>query len=229
MKNAIVSFANSTNYYINGLARLNESLRLNFDGDFLGFIGENTIGAPPHWQNPYAFKIYAIQKALEAGYTKILWLDSSVFAIKPVQPIFDEIGKDGFIFQDSGHWLGHWTSDRVLDYHGITRDSAMEIRMIGNAGFLGLDYDNEQARQFFSRWKKSMQDGMFTGSWTNEGSTESQDPRCRGHRHDMSNSSAIIYNMGLLPLMKHGEQWLQYAGPYDQTKNETIILKAQGL
>lgn len=228
-KSCIVSFANSTRYYIKGLARLNESLRVNFDGDFLGFIGESSVGAPLHSENPYAFKIYCIQKAIDAGYENILWLDSSVFAIKNVKPIFDEIENNKFIFQDSGHWLGTWTNDATLNYFNITRNDAMEIRMVGNAGFLGINILNEKAKEFFGLWKKSMEEGYFKGAWTNENKQESENELCLGHRHDMSCSSSVIHNMGLTSMMKGGEEILQYAGLYDAVLNDTIIFKAQGL
>lgn len=227
-KNAIISFANSKNSYIEKLARLSESLRHNFDGDFLGFINEATVGSPLHTEVPYAFKIYCWRRAMEAGYENILWCDTSCFAIKNVQPVFDEIEKDGFIFQDSGHWLGQWANDFSLKYFGITRDEAMEIRMIGNAGFLGMNTKNSIAQLFFQTWEKSMHDGCFVGAWTNADNSESEDERCRGHRHDMTNSSAIVYKMALTDLMKSGQEWLQYAGLFDETLNETIIFKAQG-
>lgn len=225
----IISFANSTNNYIKGLARLSESLRHNFDGDFLGFINESTLGAPSHHKNPYAFKVYAFRKAIQQGYNQILWLDSSAFAIKNVQPVFDEITKDGFIFQDAGHFLGHWTNDKTLAYFGISRDEAMEIKMIGNAGFLGLDMTNTFAQTILEEWERAMLKGFFKGKWNNDHQTESLDERCRGHRHDMSCSSSIIHNLGIGHMKKHGEQWLQYAGLYDETINDTIIFKAQGL
>jgi hypothetical protein len=229
MNNCIVTLATQKNNYIKGMARLAESLRNNFDGDFLGFTSELSVGAPLHAENPYAFKIYAIEKALEIGYTKILWLDSSCFAIRNMQPVFEAIENDGFIFQDSGHWLGQWTNDRTLEYFGISRDEAMGIRMIGNAGFLGFDFENPNAAMFFANWKLAMMEGFFKGAWTNTDRSESEDDRCRGHRHDMSCSSAMVYKMGLTELMKGGEEWLQYAGPYYPTLNETIILKAEGL
>ena len=225
----IVSFANSRGNYVKALARLSESLRDNFDGDFIAFIGERSIGAPLHLDNPYAFKIYAIQKAIDAGYTEVLWLDSSCFAIKNVQPIFDEIKKDGFIFQESTYLLGNWTNDRTLDAFGVTRDEAMDIMMVGNAGFLGMDFTTDVANVFFEKWKVCMEKGYFKGSWDNNDKTESDDERCTGHRHDMSCSSAIIHQMGLAGLMKKENEWLQYAGVFDQTANETIIIKAQGM
>lgn len=229
-KNCIVSFANSSRYYIKGLDRLNESLRNNFtDGDFLGFINEATIGAPNHEVLPYGFKVYAIQKAIDAGYQNILWLDSSVFAIKNVKPIFDDIENMGFIFQDAGHLLGNWANDFTLNYFDITRDAAMEMKMIGNAGFLGLNMNNDIGKEIFKRWKQSMEAGTFKGKWKNEDNSESHDNRCLGARHDMSSSSAIVHQMGLAMHMKSGEEILQYAGLYDEVLNDKIILKAQGI
>lgn len=226
-KKCIVSFANQKGYYINGLARLNESLRNNFDGDFLGFIGEASVGAPLHTDNPYAFKIYCIQKAIDAGYTQILWLDSSCFAIKNVQPVFGHIGKQGYIMQDAGHWIGEWTNDRTLKYFGVTRDDMMNVKCHGNAGFLGLNFENGTTRIFFDRWRESMIAGMFKGAWTNENHSESTDERCRGHRHDLSCGSIIRYQLGME--LQSGEEWLQYAGLYDEVLNDSIIFKAQGI
>lgn len=227
-KQAIISFANSAGNYVKGLARLSESLRNNFDGDFIGFIGEASIGAPPHSENPYAFKIYAFQKAIEAGYEKILWVDSSCFAVANVQPVFDEIERDGFIFQEAGQMLGKWTNDKTLAYFGITRDEAMDMRMVGNAGFFGLNMNNPTAKTFFDAWLIAMEYGLFKGTWNNSENTESLDERCEGHRHDMSVSSCLVNILGLSGLMKKGNEWLQYAGPYDKTLNDTIIFKAQG-
>lgn len=216
-KNAIVSFSNSRGNYAKGIARLSDSLRDNFpNGDFLGFIGESSVGAPLHIESNYAFKIHATQKAIDAGYSRILWLDASCFAISPVQPLFDEIERDGFIFQNAGHALGTWCNDKTLDYFGITRDEAMSVKLIGNAGFLGFDYATVEGKEFWQMYKGSMERGYFHGDWKN-------------HRHDISCATAILHNMGKLHLMKEGDEWLQYGGIYDKTLNETIIIKAQGM
>lgn len=210
---AIISFANSKGYYMQRLSRLSDSLRDNFDGDFLAFVGEASLGAPLHSENPYAFKIYAFEKALEAGYTQILWLDSSCFAIKNAQPIFDYIAQHGHIAQNSGHYLGTWCNDATLSYFGLSREQANGMLMIGNAGFLGLDFTRPSSQTFFNAWREAMKAGMFKGSWED-------------HRHDMSCSSASWHGMGFN--MVGGEEFLQYAGLYDQVLNDSIILKAQG-
>lgn len=228
-RRCIVSFANKNGNYIKGIARLGESLRNNFNGEFLAFVNEYALGCPPHSVMPYGFKIHGIQKAIDAGFDQILWLDSSCYAIKNVEKIFTVIEAEGFIFQEAGHMLGTWTNDVTLKHFGISRDQAMNIPMIGNAGFLGLNMRNAQAKQFFIRWKQAYQDGLFHGSWSNEHKSESQDERCKGHRHDMSCSSALVHTMGLSHLIKPGDQWLQYAGPYDETGNDSIIIKAQGI
>lgn len=227
MKKAIVSFANSNGNYIQSLARLGESLRNNFDGDFLGFINEASVGAPLHKNNPYAFKLKCIQKAIYAGYEQILWLDSSCFAIQNVQPIFDIIQNDGYVMQDSGHYLGNWCNDATLNYSGITRDKAMDIKMYGNAGFLGLSMESGISRAFFDKWNEYADLGYFKGEWNNDKKTESEDDRCLGHRHDMSCGS-IVANI-LQMKMQPGDSLLQYTGVYDKALNDSIIIKAQGM
>lgn len=226
---AIVSLANNRGNYQKALSRLGESLLNNFDGEFVGFMSESAVGAPKHKDNPYAFKIYAIEHVLNQGYKQILWLDSSVFAIKNVQPVFDEIAQNNFIFQEAGQFVGRWANDKTLQHFGLTRDEAMDMLMLGNAGLLGINFDSEIGREFFRRWKESMLAGCFVGEWKNDKKTESQDERCDGHRHDMSCSSIIANQMGLTYLYKRGNELLQYAGLYDETANETIIFKAQGM
>lgn len=227
-RQCIVTYADRKNNYVRGVSRLVDSLRYNWDGGLLAFIGEETLpGCPHHADNPYAFKIYAIQAAIDAGYSQILWLDSSCFAIQPVKPIFDHISEHGYIMQDAGHFIGVWTNDRTLQYFGLSRDSVMESRCYGNAGFLGLNFESEICKTFFSEWHKAMEAGMFKGGWTNNEKTESQDERCRGHRHDLSCGSIVANRLGMQ--LQSSQEWLQYGGPYDQRLNDKIYIMAQGL
>jgi len=227
-KNCIISFANSRGAYIDRLARLSNSLRENFDGEFLSWIGEDSLGCDKHFDNPYSFKIHAFNKAKEMGYTKILWLDSSVFAVNKVQKIFDDVERQGIVCQDAGHLLGNWSSNESLEYFAITRDEAMGMKCIGNAGLLALDFDNPIAVEFFNRWEASMLAGMFKGLWTNTKNVMGEDERIKGHRHDLTCSSAIINLMGKFHLAYQGDEVLMYGGLYDALLNDTIIFKAQG-
>ncbi len=228
-KRAIVSFANKNGNYAKGIARLSDSLRDNFNGDFLGWIGEGSLGCKPHLKDNYSFKIKAMDKAIDLGYRYILWLDASCFAIKNVDPLFELIKRDGILMQNSGHNLGTWTNDKTLDYFGISRDEAMNMPMFGNAGMFGIDMQNPLGIGFYKMYRLSMLNGMFNGAWTNIAKTESQDIRCQGHRHDNSCGSAIANLMHITDLYHAGDKLLQYGGEKDKVLNQTIIIKAQGL
>lgn len=186
------------------------------------------IGSPTHQQDPYGFKLYAIQKAVEQGATTILYCDSSIWAIKDPTPLFEIIEEEGYLMQEAGHMVGRWANDECLNYFGITREEANKIPMYGNAGLLGLDmrklgyvtkearsiddFGNLTAHLFFERWFHSLNAGAFRGTWDN-------------HRHDMTCGSIIANQLGMK--YKSGNEILAYAGPNDQV-NESIILKAQG-
>lgn len=211
----IITFCNDRGNYRAGAARLAMSLEEHWNhGSWLILNGEEQIGAPLHKENPYAFKIYAIEKALSMGYDEILYLDSSVFAVKDVEPAFDMIRNQGYLMQYSGHFVGQWCNDQTLKYYEYTRQEAMSMPMYGNAGMLGLDFKDPLVRLFFKKWKQAMLDGMFKGSWDD-------------HRHDMTCGSIIAYRLDMK--FEPGDQILQYAAPEDAPNNDSIIFYAQGL
>lgn len=191
------------------------------------FDREEEVCAPNHEDNPYAFKVYSFDFALKCGFKNILWVDSSVYVINDISPIFKQINERGYIMQDSGFVVGNWANDKCLEYFGISRDEAMLMPMYGNAGLLGLNFGFEICKDFFNTWKKSMLDGMFKGAWNNDSKSESLDDRCLGHRHDMVCGSIIANKLGMSYVK--ADEILQYASPSDEVLNDTIILKAEGL
>lgn len=221
MRNAIITLATHHGNYVSGLSRLSNSLRNNFDGDFLAWVHEYALGAPLHIENPYAFKVYAFKRAFELGYDNVLWLDCSAFAVKNVQPIFERIEKAGCFFQEAGHWLGEWSNDRLLKYFSLSRDEAMALPMV-MGGIIGLRKDTIILKYL----QDCMEQGVFKGSWNNDNKTESDDERCKGHRHEMSAVSAIVHEANLYGLVP--PHVIQYAGYYDETP-EHVIIKFQGL
>jgi hypothetical protein len=89
---------------------------------------------------------------------------------------------------------GQWANDRALAYFNVTRDQAMTISTI-YACFLGFNFLSPVAQEFFARWKKACEDGIFIGQWTNATLSESQDTRCTGHRHDQTCAELILHAM----------------------------------
>jgi len=218
MKKAIVNLATQIDRYKFGQERLKKSYINTHQTDevhLLTYIGEGAVGSPSHEKNPYAFKIYAIEDAYKMGFTKVLWLDSSIVFVKNSKPIFDWIDEKGFFFEEAGHWTGSWSNDRTLDYFKITREEAMTMPMF-SAGFTGLDLNNPITMEFFQRWKQSMLDGQFVGEWSN-------------HRHDMTCASIIANQMGLHKQYSGGGNYFAYiGGGYSQPKS-SVICYLQGL
>jgi hypothetical protein len=80
----------------------------------------------------------------------------------------------------------------------VSRDQAMEITSIW-ACFMAFDFAVPAAREFFRRWKQAADSGLFRGLHSNDEKTESQDPRCRGHRHDQTCAELSAYMVGISP------------------------------
>jgi hypothetical protein len=215
-KQCVVSFADSAGSYRKKLQRLEQSLKGNFDGDFLGFTDYKQIGSPRHDEIPYAFKPYAIQKAIDLGYEQILWCDSPLWAVKSIQPVFDYIEKEGYVFFDNiGHPLGMWCNDRTLKNFGIDREESFHVRQImaccmGMAANHGDKYKYRgkiEPKDIFSDYKGNR--AFYIGEWENDELTESQDRRVRGHRHDQAVMSCVLHTNNV-PILKGQDTFFAY-------------------
>jgi hypothetical protein len=173
--------------------------------DVFVFTEESEIQSPSHKENPYAFKVYAVEAMRRAGYRFVLWCDSILKPTRPIEEILPEVAQTGVYLAQDGWKTGQYANDRALEYFGVSRDEAMNISSIW-ACFMGFDFSNPIAHDFFARWKKACTDGIFRGKWNNKDQSESQDPRCKGHRHDQSCAELIAYKMNLplsRPVLSH--------------------------
>lgn len=199
----VVSFADGVGHYAKALMRLERSLtQTGFTGTFKGINDYGHIGSPLHKGSPdavpYAFKALSIKKAIEEGARFILWCDSVVYATKSIEPIFEQIERDGYLFFDNiGYSIGDYTSDSCLAKFGMSREEAFESKMI-MACVMGFDVDNPVAMDFINRYVSAALDGIsYHGDWHNQNCQVSNDMRVKGHRHDQSVASIIIKQMGL--------------------------------
>lgn len=223
MKTCIINLASNNSWYPKGQKRLKDSLNeYGYNGDLLFFKSESEIKSPSHKSVPYAFKPYAFKYAERLGYTKILWLDASFWAIKKIDLVFDHIINNGYILENSGHKVGIWSTDICLNKFNINREEAMEISMFV-AGFLGLNLENDISKEFLNRWyEKAKEKITFQGEWRNENKSVSQDERVQGHRHDMTVGSIIAkkyLNMNYLA----ENTYISYYGFYEKYKNDKNI------
>lgn len=175
--------------------RLNSSLNsVGYSGGRLIYSGRLPEGSPTHQENPYAFKIYAIEQALKLGYKQILWVDSSLYPVRPLDDIINYINDKGFYMFRTGYNLAHSVSDRTLKYAGIDRDIAERITEYAS-GCVGLNFNKLDSKAVFDTWEQYMLDGQFKGSRSHD--NQSNDPRFLFHRQDQSCLSLAMSIWGM--------------------------------
>ena len=160
------------------------------------FTDYDAIKSPQHRDNPYAFKVYALETVRKFGYKTVLWCDSVLRLVRPVESILPIVEETGVYLQKDGWSTSDWANDRCLEYFGLTRDEASKIEGI-YACFMAFNFSHPLTDVFFEKWKKSCDDGIFKGAWKNDKQTESSDPRCKGHRHDQVCAEIITHQMDI--------------------------------
>jgi hypothetical protein len=195
-KVAFVSFA--TGIYIEKQKRLEFSVR-KFGYDIFTYTTFESIGSPTHEESPYEFKLHAIRAVYMKGYDIVIWCDSIIQLLRPITSWIPEIQKRGVYLQKDGHRLGNWANDRALEEFGVKRDDVMEEGTTIYACVMAFDFRNPITKHFFYRWKDCANKGLFRGKWHNQHRSESQDPRCEGHRHDQTCAELVARELKIEP------------------------------
>jgi hypothetical protein len=209
-------------WFAKGVERLERSL--NFVGSPIPWHtwkNEYPPNSPSHEQFPYAFKISAIDWAIEAGYTHILWVDASFWAVKSPMTIFDIIDEQGFYCFRTGYNLGQTISDSVLATLRLTRDQVADANEWAG-GFLGFRMDNPDGARLYRLWKSYVESGLSKGSRNHDG--QSSDPRFLHFRQDQSCFSLAMYQLGLTN--KYSTEAVAY---WPQHNPEEVIFFLQGI
>lgn len=206
-------------WYPSGIERLKKSL------NYHGWAGAEFLqtelpeGCPRHSENPYAFKIYAFEQAIQKGFTHIVWLDASFWAVKNPMPLFDYINDNGYFFFKTGYNLAQSCNDAILNYAGVNRNQAEKMNE-GATGLVALNMNHPKAYQFFYKWKQYMIDGMFRGSRLHAG--QSRDKRFLFHRQDQSAASLIMNELDM-KISEGGQFEAYYNSDYKGTSNIFFI------
>ena len=206
MKHCIVNF--SDYHYKNGQDRLYKSLKdFNYNGDVIIFNSFEQVGSKSHYEVPYQFKVFSIEKARQMGYDVVLYCDASLYAIKDVMPVIYHIIEKGHLMEFCGFSAGQFSTDSCLNEFNLSRDDAMNIPL-HSAGFTGLNFQNSTTSEFFNTWFKYAQGEVtFKGDWNNNQKQCSEDERCLGHRHDQTTASIIAHQIGMV---RTNPNYMQY-------------------
>jgi hypothetical protein len=212
MKDVICSFASGGRENYNGmLLRLIDSVKEHWAGDMLVYSPDHWfkeykgvkinkgwpkpagIQSLTHSEMPYQFKTALIQEALEMGYERIIWLDSSMQLKKDLTPLFDGVNGLTF-FENLGHPTWKYLSDEA--FHMLNRDGYFgpdyefsDLQMVkqvwGGAFALNFAEKFNLAYSFFNELKEYSLNGSFK-----DGS--SRTPGFVTHRHDQAVMSVLL-------------------------------------
>lgn len=200
------------------MAEAFQAVSITAQPDLLQWTTTYPEGCRPHGEVPYQFKPFAFNQALSKGYDIVIWLDSSIWPKKDIQPVIDLTIKQGYFFIRNGWTAGEWLCDDQLTALGLTRDEALQIpQLIG--GCMALDLRQDHALWFLKSWLDYS--SSFVGEWTNTGKC-SADSRVLGSRHDQAFASVIAHRLGMT-------QWVNPQGWLSYTPSDDVIFAAQGM
>lgn len=219
MPKPIIINAGIGKWYPRGSQRLHKSfIEQGFDGEY------NIWDRWPEWNGPkesiYEVKAAALEHAINNGFRQIIWADSSVWAIKPVQPFVDYIMEHGYWFGQSGYRLSETATDKQLEHFQVDRDWA-DSKPDCASGLFGLNLDDSRAMLFAEMWIQSARIGAFAGGRGHEG--QSQDPRFKFGRQDQSAAGIILAKLGM-PL----SLWSDFAA-FKWEDGEKAIFACEGM
>jgi hypothetical protein len=136
---------------------------------------------PQHKDAPYAFKSYAIQEAIDRGYERIMWADSSTYFLKNPEPYFkisEDIGV--VLFDNPGCPEAVWTSDDCLEHMGCDKEFAKTFWEC-DAFVIIFDFSRPIAKEVFSKYFEHSRCGICLKGLS--GSTREE---FKAHRHDQA-------------------------------------------
>lgn len=204
MKDVICSFSSKgRDDYNRLLLRLIDSCLEHWKGDLLIYSPDHDLseyrgvkihkGWPDpvgiksytHQEMPYQFKTALIQKAVELGYERIIWLDSSMQVKKDLTPLFNPI-TGVTVFENLGHPTYKYLSDKATELLGISEEHLAFLPQIWGGAF-ALDLNNPKASIFFDQIKEFSVNGSFKDG-------TSKRPGFVAHRHDQAVMSVLLHN-----------------------------------
>lgn len=219
-KKAVLINAAWGGWYARGTDRLVRSMihhGWNYDIKIWKDEEPNKIFNPEY---PYSIKMSAISEAVKLGYTRILWMDCSLWVIKDPNKLMEIIADQGGLFIKSGYNLAQTSGDNDLIWSQESRDKAESMPELWSCVF-GFDLNTEQGKNFYKHLFKAWAAGVFFTPRTHSGL--SNDPRFLHARQDQTAVSWAYHKSGYDCLKEPGEILSNY-NIHDKENANTIIL-----
>lgn len=165
-----------------------------------GIVKENIVTR--FQESLYGFKPHAIQKAIDLGYKKVIWLDPSVLPVTPIQVLIDRLDQHPLMVISGNFDVVRMTSQKALDWFGLTENELKDVKHLGGTVYC-FNFNDPKIMEVFNLWKKAEEEGIFG----------TQDDFMRGHWADESCMA--------LAIRKVGAEWIKIKD-YDFINQKTI-------
>lgn len=181
-KTCIVSVAFREPYLQHNFVQEQSICMLNPSVDILYFRdqlphkdGIHTENIVEHFQKSlYGFKPHAIQRAIDAGYKKVIWFDPSVLPTVSVQVLIDALDEHPIIVRSGEEWLPKMCNRKAKDWFGVTDEEIKDEHSVAGTVYC-FNFNDPKAVEVFDMWKKAEEDGIFqdqdafmAGNWADE-------------------------------------------------------------
>lgn len=175
-------------------------------------------------KKPYTIKAAAFIEAERRGYTNILWLDCSVWAIKSPNHIFNVINDEGVYMYQSGYNLAQTATDSDLAFADMKRNYA-ETLIECASNMVGVNLAHEQGRKVFDIFIEANKAGVCSTSRYHDG--QSNDPRFLFGRQDQTAFTIAFHKAGFTKM--YPQNFYSAYHEDGKTYNESVIFLLRGI
>jgi hypothetical protein len=193
--------------YTDQLDRLEASVRNIYPNMPVMFFRNAEVPGRPHRESLYGFKAHAVQRALDQGYNKIIFLDPACILQHPVDYWFDL--KLPVLAVKDDNKLDKMIGKKAMEYYGNPDITGWHL--VGGSLYV-FDFNNDETDSIFDQWYLAEQNGIFGSQ------AEQSSEKINGHRNDESCMAVAMYSHGVEPL---GHD----VARYNQNEDSIIIKK----
>lgn len=168
---------------------LQKKLIESIENNWMGDVWMNPdLPFTPHASIPYAFKYDLIQAAIDRGYTKIWWMDSTMRLNKDISVLLEESDSGLVAFDNLGHPLYKYISDAAVANLPPV-ENLSEIKQIWG-GVTGWNFEKPNILKLFTELQIQIEKGSFNEGGSTRGGFVA-------HRHDQAVLSLLAYRYGI--------------------------------
>ena len=149
-----------------------------------------------HQNRPYGFKPFAVWEAIEKGYTRILWCDSTIRIMKNPDPLWERCAEHGILaWNNEGHplmpytpmFMEKWLTD---NHFSLGHEQIMACCIM-------FDASKDYVRELIEWWVNGAIENCFHNH------DEEQRPGFVANRHDQALLSHLMHHCQI-PVQPYG-------------------------